>query len=203
MASVTDICNLALGLLGEPPISDIDDTDSKAAMYCRQFYGQCRDALLMKHTWPCAIKRATLQQCSAAPEFEYAYAYTLPADYLRMLHPEEKTLQYAIEYDADGIRVLVCNSDEVRIKYLAKITEPGRFDALFVDALAASLAARIAYPITGNSDLVKFLSGLEAEAGERAEGMTRNDDQEDHLDAQSDSWLTARGGSNQCPYIQS
>ena len=84
MASVVDICNSALNLLGASTISALTD-DSKNARLCNQRYEPIRNRIFRSHAWNCLTKRVQLAQDSAAPVIEYSYQYTLPSDCLRVL----------------------------------------------------------------------------------------------------------------------
>ena len=84
MASVVDICNSALNLLGASTISALTD-DTKNARLCNQRYEPVRNRIFRGHNWNCLIKRVQLAQDSAAPVVEFSFQYTLPADCLRVL----------------------------------------------------------------------------------------------------------------------
>src|SRR3990172_4324042 len=80
MASVVDICNLAVGHLGgDATISSIEPPDgSIAADHCQRFYPICRDAMLESHNWRFAMRRQSLALLSTTElpaEWAYAYAY--------------------------------------------------------------------------------------------------------------------------------
>jgi hypothetical protein len=84
MASVVDIANSALNLLGASTISALTD-DSKNARLCNQRYEPVRNRVFRSHAWNCLTKRVQLAQDTTAPIVEYSYAYTLPSDCLRVL----------------------------------------------------------------------------------------------------------------------
>lgn len=60
MASVADICNLALSHLGDWRIADLSDT-SKQGKECSRWYALSRDELLRSHRWNFAVDRKTLR----------------------------------------------------------------------------------------------------------------------------------------------
>ena len=84
MASVVEIVNSALNLLGASTITALTD-DSKNARICNQRYEPIRNRIFRSHPWNCLLKRVQLAQDTTAPVVEYAYAYTLPSDCLRVL----------------------------------------------------------------------------------------------------------------------
>ena len=83
MASVIDICNSALNLLGASTISALTD-DSKNARLCNQRYEPIRNRVFRSHAWNCLTKRVQLAKDTDAPVIEYANQYALPSDCLSL-----------------------------------------------------------------------------------------------------------------------
>ena len=154
MASVVDICNSALNLLGASTISALSD-DSKNARLCNQRYEPVRNRIFRGHAWNCLTKRVELAKDSAAPVIEYTNQYTLPADCLRVLKVHNGTtdsIASSIDYAVEG-RKIKTDEGTVFLVYIAKITDPNESDTYLVEALAAAIAADIAYAITNNATL--------------------------------------------------
>ena len=63
MASVVDICNSALNLLGASTISALTE-DSKNARLCNQRFEPIRDRMFRSHAWNCLTKRVELAKDS-------------------------------------------------------------------------------------------------------------------------------------------
>jgi len=59
MASVVDICNSALNLLGASTITALTE-DSKNARLCNQRYEPIRNRTFRSHAWNCLTKRVQL-----------------------------------------------------------------------------------------------------------------------------------------------
>lgn len=57
--SAEDLCNRALALLGDKPISSLDDTDDRSAT-CALLYEVARDAALIEHPWNGCVFRQAL-----------------------------------------------------------------------------------------------------------------------------------------------
>lgn len=86
MASEIDICNLALGHLGDnATVSSIFPPEGSAqAEHCARFYPIARDALLEMHNWNFSMRRINLAELTNNwPEWKYAYA--LPADAINII----------------------------------------------------------------------------------------------------------------------
>ena len=76
MASVVDICNLALAHLGDnATIASIDPPEgSVQAEHCARFYPIARDTLLEMHNWGFASRRIVPAELTSNwPEWKYAY----------------------------------------------------------------------------------------------------------------------------------
>lgn len=86
MASEVDICNLALGHLGDnATVASIDPPEGSAqAEHCARFYPIARDALLEMHAWGFATRRAQLALLTSAWP-EWAFCYAIPSDALNLL----------------------------------------------------------------------------------------------------------------------
>jgi hypothetical protein len=81
MASVVDICNLALSNLGDTAtVSSIDPPEGSAqAEHCARWYPIARDALLEMHGWSFASRRALLALLEN-PVTQWRYCYAAPVD---------------------------------------------------------------------------------------------------------------------------
>ena len=154
MASVVDMCNSALNLLGASTISALTD-DSKNARLCNQRYEPVRNRVFRSHAWNCLHKRVQLAQNSTAPVVEYDHAYTLPSDCLRVLKIHNGTtdsIATALDYKLEG-RNIVTDIDTVFLIYIALDTDPNNYDTYLRESISHQLSADLAYAITNNATL--------------------------------------------------
>ena len=154
MASVVDICNSALNLLGASTISAFTD-DSKNARLVNQRYEPVRNRVFRSHAWNCLHKRVELAQNSTAPVIEYANAYALPSDCLRVLkvhNGSTDSIKSDIDYKLEG-RNIVTNEGTVYIIYIAIDTDPNNYDTYLQESISHQLAADLAYAVTNNATL--------------------------------------------------
>ena len=154
MASVVDMCNSALNLLGASTISALTD-DSKNARLCNQRYDSVRNRVFRSHAWNCLHKRVQLAQNSTAPVIEYTYAYALPSDCLRVLKVHNGTtdsIASAIDYKLEG-RNIVTDEGTVYLIYVALDTDPNNYDSYLQESISHQLAADLCYAITNNATL--------------------------------------------------
>ena len=154
MASVIEICNSALNLLGASTISALTD-DSKNARLCNQRYSPVRNRVFRSHAWNCLHKRVQLAQNSTAPVVEYSYAYALPSDCLRVLKIHNGTtdsIASALDYKLEG-RNIVSDEGTIYLIYIALDTDPNNYDTYLRESISHQLAADLCYAITNNATL--------------------------------------------------
>lgn len=139
--NATDICNMALGIIGQNFISALDD-GTHTANQCQLFFEPARDACLRDHKWNFALARKTLAQ-TTAPVSGWSYAYQLPPECLRVVELNgDPEIAWAIE-----ARTLVTDEPAATILFIAKIDDANAWDALFVEALVALLASKLALAV--------------------------------------------------------
>jgi hypothetical protein len=167
-ASETTICNLALAKLGARTIMSLDD-QSPEARSCKLHYAETRDEVLRHHRWNFAIARDDLSQLPDVPISGYSFQYQLPTDCLRMLELNGFDQQSRPGYwEVEGKRLLT-NDETATIKYIRRVTDCNLFDAIFVDALAIKIAAKLCKPLTGSITMAEqFLTEYEKLTGGRA-----------------------------------
>ena len=154
MASVVNICNSSLNLLGASTISALTD-DTKNARLCNQRYEPVRNRVFRSHAWNCLHKRVQLAQNSTAPVVEYDYAYALPSDCLRVLKIHNGTtdsIASNIDYKLEG-RNIVTDEGTVFIIYIALDTDPNNYDTYLQESISHQLAADLAYAVTNYATL--------------------------------------------------
>ena len=157
MPSQTDCLNDALGQIGAATVTAIDD-GSTNANFCLTFYPPLRDSLLRSHHWNFAMKRVELALDVTAPLFEFAYAYTLPSDLLKLVEyvgsnstsiyvtNQDWRYQYKPFYKVEG-RKLYSNDGRALIRYLRRVENPDEWDAMFYQGMTQSLASKLVLAI--------------------------------------------------------
>lgn len=168
-ASEAEVCNLALLLVGQTQfIDDLSDPTPEGEA-CEQVYEKCRDAALQAHAWPFATRRAELNLVVDGERGGWAYAYTLPADFLaaRWLdvgieYPSEaEKPPFKLEDDATvNAKVLLTNEADAILVYTYKCAETGKFTPMFVEALSAKIAVYLAAGLCKKPKLALDMMGL-------------------------------------------
>lgn len=156
MASEIEVCNLALGHLGDDAtVASIDPPEGSAqAEHCARFYPIARDTLLQSHGWNFATRRIQLAQMSAVP-YGWAYAYARPdgaLDVFDIQFPEtmdyaQQSYPFVCESDADGNEVIYTDVENAVARYIVQVTDTTKFPPLFTLALSWQLASLLAGPI--------------------------------------------------------
>jgi len=154
MASVVEICNGSLNQLGATTILSLTE-DSKNARLCNSRYTQVRDGVFRSHPWNCLQKRVELAADTTAPAWGFSFAYTLPADCLRLL----RILDYDSNYKVEGRKIL-SNTSSMKILYIGRVTDPNEYDELLRETLSAALGADIAFAVTSNNQTATNMYNL-------------------------------------------
>ena len=145
MASTVEICNGALNQLGATTILSLTE-DSKNARLCNSRFTQVRDGVFRSHPWNCLQKRIELAQDTTTPAWGFKYAYTLPADCLRLL----RILDYDSNYKVEGRKIL-SDTETMKILYVSRVTDANEYDELLRETLSSALSADIAFAVTSNN----------------------------------------------------
>jgi hypothetical protein len=185
MASVVEICNLALTKVGEDSITSLTE-NTKAGRLCNLHYGPLRDSVLSAHNWNFAMTRVALALLGDAPAFDYSAQFALPVDCLRVYQTNLPRYQH---WKVEG-RFLLCDASEVSIIYIKKVEDPNLFSALFVEALAARIAAELAQPLSDSPSLVGNMFNLYERKLREARSFDAQEGHPEGLDA--DAWLDSR-----------
>ena len=154
MASVVNICNSALNLIGASTISALTE-DTKNARLCNQRYEPVRNRVFRSHNWNCLIKRVQLAANSTDPVMEYDKSYALPSDCLRVLKIHNATtdsIASNLVYKIEG-RNIITDETTVYLIYIALDEDPNNYDSYLREAISHQLAADLAYAITNNATL--------------------------------------------------
>ena len=192
MESKVAICNRALNSLGvKQRIASLTE-DSEAARKCALVIDDCIDETIRAYNWNCATHRAALARSAVAPAFGYAYKYALPAGpdppyCLRVIsvEDEDETSDYKIEG-----RFLLTDETTCKILYLKRVEDVNDLDVLCRSAIAARIAAEIAYSLTNSNTLQEAMWTL---YGGKIQEATEIDAQEGTAGKlEAESWIEER-----------
>lgn len=173
MASVADICNMALGNIRAATINDLDTDTSVEAQNCRLRLPYIRQAVLRDAPWKWARKIAPLGLTSHTPK-TWQYAYSYPNDCIKLRYVtgdwyfrDQDSAGLAIRFregleilDPDprvphevgqfgGDKVIMADEPEAYAVYTIDVTDPNKWDPHFILMITHYLASQIAVPIVG------------------------------------------------------
>lgn len=140
---VVSICNRTLDLLSVDPISSLED-GSKAARVMQRNYEPVRDRILAMYPWNSAMRRAVLAADSVAPAWGFERQFRLPegpdpAYCLKVWKLQAQEEGYRVSWSVEGRMLLTDEPAPLRIRYIARVTDPALFDPLLSEAIAAGL----------------------------------------------------------------
>lgn len=161
----TDVCNLALDLLREAPIANIDEKSSVAEWFQRN-YAYLRKSTLRAYPWNFAIVRAELDADDTAPMFGWTYRYELPETCVRLLpiRYEGKLNGSPIAHEIESGFILTNETEPLQIRYVSDVESPDSWDPLFTQAFSALLALKMSHWLTGKASYVQIAKSLYDEA---------------------------------------
>jgi len=154
MASKVSIANRALTKLGADRILLLTD-ETQQARVMNSMFDDVRDAELRRHHWKFAIRRALLPALVDTPLWGYAYQYPLPADFLALVQVNDVYVRSVKKgtalWSVEGGNILTDLVAPLKVRYVARIDNPGLYDPLFNETLACKLAWEGAEPLTQSS----------------------------------------------------
>lgn len=144
----------ALLKLGAAAIASFDEGTAEAEI-AGNLYGGVRDALLSAHPWNFATGQASLARLAASPVADYAYAFQLPADFLRALSLGHGGAGRGVAYRI-AERRLHCDAPAVVLTYIFRPDE-SEFPPFFAQLLVDRLAADFCIPLTESTSRAEAL----------------------------------------------
>lgn len=158
------IANAALVFLGEEPlVSDTDDVP--AAEVIASQWASLRRSELSTHPWIFAAHRVELGADETAPLFGWSFAYTLPADNLRVL--EAPQLGYAWTgrtaagepwasdcapaFELEGAKLLCNQAAPLQLRYIRDTADYQLWPDAFGQVMTYRLAVILAELVTQSS----------------------------------------------------
>lgn len=193
-SSEVAIANRALDMLGASAITSLDD-DTATAGVCKRNLPFARDYVLRSYPWNCAARRASLPALVTAPAFEFAYAYQLPSDCLRVFTLLDDVL-YGQKWRVEGRELLTNVGAPLYLRYIARVEDVAQWDVMLADAIAARLAANIAFTVTQSAGMAQQMFALAQQTHAEARRMDAMEASQDETTT-ADRWSNARyGGSS-------
>lgn len=198
--SRTQVINRALQLIAADTISDPDE-DTTSARTAKLEYDAVVRAELSAYPWYFAKKQAQIAQDADAPLFKYAYAFTLPTDFMRLVELEDRWV-FSVDratqdtnpippYEMQGRSLLTDMTAPLRIGYVRDLTdEPTLWHPLFEEVVVAALAAALANPLAKSMSTVEAMLKLRRMKVTEARRVNAIQQPPKHIP--DGSWMVAR-----------
>lgn len=173
LTSPAQLCNVALGLVGQRATILSLAEESAEAQACAVNYALARDACLEAHWWTWATKRATLAALTGVTREGWSYVYQAPTDWVsingaRYLETGGRPRRPDSDYpflvelnDSGNAFVIACDVASPELVYTRAIDSVAIMPAAFVNAVATELAVRLALMLPVKPQLAQ---GLESKA---------------------------------------
>jgi hypothetical protein len=197
MVSETSIANQALSWLGQDPITSLDDR-STTAEWMKNNYPFLRDAVLEERMWTFATVRAMSTAADLDP-FGAQYSHVMPLGWLSIFRVYRNTTgadpsrwNKSEGWRREGANILT-REETVALWGVERVTDTGQYSTLFVQALAARIAADACIPFTQNRPLQADMFALYA--AKLADATVRDGQQGSNELIQSDNLINARWSS--------
>jgi len=190
------IANRALQKLGAKRIESLtqDHPNARSINAC---FDLVRDAELRRYDWAFAISRASIAASTSDTLFGSWNRFAVPNDYLRLLLDDEDdtVVDWRLEgkYEPDGesaLFIITQDAAPLEIRYIARVTDPTTFDALFIDALTCKIAIECCEEITGSNSKKESLKDDYKFAINEAKRLGSIERSE--KDPPEDEWVAAR-----------
>lgn len=159
----TDICNMALSIINRQRIDSLDDP-SEEAKACKIYYEHTRERLLRMFSWGFARRLEKLALLTQTiPGWDYCYSYPQECLAVQLVFNEDRAEMREMERQDFEIvtlsgndRVIGTNVELAWAEYTGNVKNTEMFSPEFTEALTRMLAANLAFPLTGNSELTNM-----------------------------------------------
>ncbi len=192
-ATEVNVANMALSYLGAKNITALNDGSTEADL-CTLFIDRSRDLVLEQREWTFAVEHVILDTPVAPaptnPDWGVGFNMNTVGNCLRVLTVHPPT-DVASDFLTDAVlqssqipwameeNIILCNYDEISVRYIKRVTDFTQFSEGFVFALAHRLAYDLAVPLTQNMQLKEQMFVLyqqsikEAASAEGMQGRSR------------------------------
>lgn len=148
MATDIEVCNSALAKIRGRFINSFNDNSTEARLL-KVLFPLVRDRLLREVAPNCARKQYELASIVETPLFNFTYVFAIPSDVIKILETDRYFDQDWRQQDGK----IYANDSTFFIDAIYRLTDCSKFDSVFAEAFAYSLAAELATPLTNSTKL--------------------------------------------------
>lgn len=169
--TIATVKNMALDAIGELPLDMQPGGDGNAyARWLARNYTPTVRTALRRTPWNFAVEAHQLNR-AADPPFRWRYAYDLPPGWLRVLQPTKGGVigGQPVKYAVMGQELMTDFSGDMKVLLIMDRQEPGVWDDLFANYVAAVMANGMAHRFTAKSSYVQLTAQMAKDAYDVAE----------------------------------
>lgn len=160
------ICNIALGLIGQGSLTDVETDVGPEADACRRYYSIARKDVLRSHSWGFATVQSLLTENPSVdsddyPEWSYYYSYPTSCMNIWAVF-NVATVQEKWEQEFEKVynptlneMIILTDQEEAYAEYTYDVQDVTKWDEQFVKAFTYRLASMIAKEVTGDGNIAK------------------------------------------------
>lgn len=149
--SPVDVCNLAMDMLNQELVVNIDTPTNVNEELCKRWYDVIRQGLLQNHKFHFSLVGESIPRTGTPTTGEFADIYALPNDFLQLeaIHDSDIPLQQ-IRYKIYGREIHIDNGGDssLPIWFVRDVQDISLFPALVTIYLATFLAVFLSNKIT-------------------------------------------------------
>ena len=151
MISEVSICNQAIAFIAGSRITSLQD-QSREAEWCNENYPFIRDAVIEERMWTFATDKSA-SETDDKDGWGQNFQHRLPEEWLAVYHVfSDQNATVVPKWEREG-EFIVTDAANVFMQGTKRIRDTGKFSNLFVQALAARMAADMCIPFTENTQL--------------------------------------------------
>jgi len=155
------ICNMALDLLNEKGVVNIEAPTSSVEILCNRWYDVTRCKLLESASWTFAQNSEAIPRGGTPTISRYADFYVFPNNYLKLT--AIKDWDYPLQrwdYRIEGKNLLINNAGAASLDlyFIQDYEDVSNFPGYFAHLLAAEIALNVAMKLTSKPSKLTFLS---------------------------------------------
>ena len=161
MASRTSIANIAMSIIGNEPISDLNESSDEARL-AKKYFDQAFASALAEYPWGWALVRKVLAADAEPPEFGFKHRYMLPADCIRPFWVGHDDIELTEDqaWVREGDFILTDVEAPLQVKFTCRSKSLARMDPWIEDVCGASLALRMMQTNRGSDTSVDRVQAI-------------------------------------------
>ncbi len=151
------VCNMALDLVKEAPITGFTNPTDKVSALCARWYPIVREGLLLAFSWNFALKSRAANRIATPEVSDYTDAYQLPNDCVKLRAIIDPSIPLTRRrYEIQGKQLFYNNDGEASIDiwYTKDETDVTVMPSLFILLLAHQLAVSLGKKLTTRASIM-------------------------------------------------